>query len=186
MGRTPSTMALPIGSLAPDFELLDVVSQKHYRLDQLVGQRGAVVMFICNHCPFVKHLQSAIVEIAHIYQPQGISFIAINSNDITQHPDDAPDKMQTVAEESTYIFPYLFDETQNVARAYQAACTPDFFVLDAGQKCVYRGRFDASTPGGKEAITGRDLRQALNHLLEGLPPLTEQYPSIGCSIKWKA
>lgn len=184
MAVTPSNM-IPLGTQAPDFKLLDVVSQQMRGLEQLKGKKGTVVMFICNHCPFVKHIQTALIATATEYLRKEIAFIAINSNDTTAYPDDAPEKMQEVAETLNYPFPYLFDETQATAKAYQAACTPDFYVFDADLKCVYRGQFDESRPGNSIPPTGNDLRNTLDHLLQNTPIDPNQKPSIGCNIKWK-
>jgi thiol-disulfide isomerase/thioredoxin len=142
-------------------------------------------MFICNHCPYVRHVNPELVRVAKDYTDRGVSFVAISSNDVTQYPEDSPERMAEVAAEVGYPFPYLYDETQEVARAYGAACTPDFFVYDADLRLVYRGRLDASTPGNAEPLTGADLRAALDALLAGTPVPAEQHPSIGCSIKWR-
>jgi peroxiredoxin len=184
MAATPSVMT-PLGSMAPDFNLRDTVSEKNLKISSLKGLRGTVVMFICNHCPYVKLLNEAIVKMANDFQPQGISFVAISSNDIVQYPDDGPEKMKEVAKQLAYPFPYLFDETQEVARAYDAACTPDFFVYDKDLKLAYRGQFDDARPGNNKPVTGSDLRSALDALVSGKPVTVDQRPSIGCNIKWK-
>ncbi len=185
MAATPSTM-LPLGTPAPGFELLDTISGRKLKYEQIKGDKGTVVMFICNHCPYVKHVNDELVRLAKDYMPEGIGFVAISSNDITRYPEDAPDKMKETAEKLGYPFPYLYDETQDVARAYQAACTPDFFVFDQNDKLVYRGQLDDSRPGNEIPVTGKDLRRSLDFLLEGkIVPEEEQKPSIGCSIKWK-
>lgn len=176
---------IPLGSEAPDFRLPDVVSGSELSLGDLKSDVATVLMFICNHCPYVKHLQDGLVEVADDYIPKGVSFIAINSNDVENYPDDSPEKMKKVAEEKGYSFPYLFDETQEVARAYDAACTPDFFVYDQGLKCVYRGQFDDSRPGNGKPVTGKDMRMALDSIIAGQAIGWEQIPSIGCNIKWK-
>ena len=184
MVKTPSTM-IPLGSEAPDFRLPDVVSGSELSLGDLKSDVATVLMFICNHCPYVKHLQDGLVEVADEYIPKGVSFIAINSNDVENYPDDSPEKMQEVAEEKGYSFPYLFDETQEVAKVYDAACTPDFFVYDRDLRCVYRGQFDDSRPGNGKPVTGKDMRKALDSIIEGETIDWEQIPSLGCNIKWK-
>ncbi len=185
MAAVPSNM-LPLGTEAPGFKLYDTVSGEFKSFEDVKGPKGTVVMFICNHCPYVKHVNEELVRVAGDYMPKGIGFVAISSNDITRYPDDAPGKMKETAEKLGYPFPYLYDETQETARAYQAACTPDFFVFDAGNKLVYRGQLDDSRPGNDIPVTGKDLRRALDLLLEGKSiPEEEQKPSIGCSIKWK-
>ncbi len=180
MTLTLSTM-LPLQSQAPDFKLLNVNTNELAELNSLKSPIATVIMFICNHCPYVKHIQQKLVEVAEAYQAKGMHFIAISSNNIATHPDDAPDKMR----EQHYPFPYLYDETQDVARAYQAACTPDFYCFDAHLRCVYRGRFDEATPGNNQPVTGKDLTDALDAVLAGQPIATDQHPSIGCNIKWK-
>lgn len=176
---------IPLGSEAPDFRLPDVVSGSELSLGDLKSDVATVLMFICNHCPYVKHLQYGLVEVADEYIPKGVSFVAINSNDVENYPDDSPEKMKEVAEEKGYKFPYLFDETQEVAKAYDAACTPDFFVYDRDLKCVYRGQFDDSRPGNGKPVTGKDMRMALDSIVAGEAVDWEQIPSIGCNIKWK-
>ena len=176
---------IPLGSEAPDFRLPDVVSGDELSLGDLKSDVATVLMFICNHCPYVKHLQDGLVEVADEYIPKGVSFIAINSNDVQNYPDDSPERMKEVAEEKGYQFPYLFDETQEVARAYDAACTPDFFVYDRDLRCVYRGQFDDSRPGNGKPVTGKDMRMALDSIVAGEAIKWEQIPSIGCNIKWK-
>jgi peroxiredoxin len=184
MAATPSVM-IPLGSTAPAFSLIDTVSEKNLSLSSLKGKKGTVIMFICNHCPYVKLLNEAIVKAANDYQAQGIAFVAISSNDVQQYPDDGPDQMKIVAKQVGYSFPYLFDETQEVARAYDAACTPDFFVYDKDLKLAYRGQFDDARPGNNKPVTGTDLRLALDALVSGKEVATDQRPSIGCNIKWK-
>jgi len=184
MAQTPSTM-IPLGTRAPDFKLLDTCSGNDLSLQELASDKATVILFICNHCPYVKHIQSKLVEVAKIYQAKGISFIAINSNDITNYPDDSPEKMKIEAQQQGYTFPYLYDETQNIARAYQAACTPDFYVFDKNLACVYRGQFDDSTPGNNKPATGLALCEALDAILTGKLVDTNQRPSVGCNIKWK-
>lgn len=184
MAATPSTM-VPLGAPAPDFALPDAVSGRTLSLAELRSNKATVIMFICNHCPFVKHVQPELARLARDYGPKGVSFIAINANDIAAYPEDAPDQMKAVAEAMGYTFPYLFDETQEVARAYQAACTPDFFIYDGKLKLAYRGQLDDSRPGNGIPLTGRDVRRALDALLAGRPVDPNQRPSIGCNIKWK-
>lgn len=183
MAQTPSTM-IPLGTTAPDFELPDTTGNLIRRQD-FDGARGLLVMFICNHCPFVKHLREALADFAREYQPKGLAIVAINSNDIENYPDDSPEKMKHEKEQFGYPFPYLFDATQEVAKAYKAACTPDFFLFDADHQLVYRGQFDDSRPGNDEPITGADLRAAVDAVLDGKPVPEDQQPSIGCNIKWK-
>ncbi len=184
MAATPSTM-IPLGTTAPGFMLLNPVTNTHTSLDDIKSDKATVVMFICNHCPYVKHINDGLVAIANDYIPMGVSFVAINSNDADTYPEDAPDKMAEQSRALGYPFPYLFDETQEVARAYQAACTPDFYVFDGDMKCVYRGQFDDSRPRNNVEVTGRDIRNALDAALAGQPASEEQIPSIGCNIKWR-
>jgi peroxiredoxin len=184
MVRTPSTM-LPLGTTAPDF-LLPNVDGSMVGFADASGLHGTVVMFICNHCPFVKHVADQLAALGRDYLPRGIGFAAISSNDVSTHPADSPEQMVAEAEARGYLFPYLFDEMQEVAQAYHAACTPDFFVFDAGRRLVYRGQLDASRPGNDVPVTGTDLRAALDALLAGRPVPADQVPSIGCNIKWKA
>ena len=184
MVRTPSTM-LPLGTPAPDFELPNVDGRILSYAD-VAGGQGTVVMFICNHCPFVKHVADQLAVLGRDYLPRGIGLVAISSNDVSTHPADSPEQMVREAEERGYPFPYLYDETQEVAQAYRAACTPDFYLFDAGRRLVYRGQLDASRPGSAVPVTGHDLRAALDGLLAGRPPLAEQVPSLGCNIKWRA
>ena len=184
MALTPSTM-IPLGSDAPGFNLPDTVSGSNLSLDELKSETATVIMFICNHCPYVKHIQSGLVELAGDYLPKGVSFIAINSNDVANYPEDSPDNMKTVAKSLGYPFPYLFDETQEIAKAYDAACTPDFFIYDKELKLVYRGQMDDSRPGNGIPVTGSDIRKALDELIAGNKIPEKQVPSIGCNIKWK-
>jgi peroxiredoxin len=172
------------GTTAPDFTLLNVLNNRQESLSQLNGKNGTVVMFICNHCPFVKHVNEELVRLGNDYINQGMGFIAISSNDIDFYPQDGPEFMKRLAEELHYPFPYLFDETQSVARAYDAACTPDFYIFDSELKSVYHGQLDNSRPGNGIPVTGVDLRNAIDSLLNG-DTISEQQPSIGCSIKWK-
>jgi peroxiredoxin len=183
MVRTPSTM-LPLGTVAPDFELVNV-DGRLVDYPAAAGPQGTVVMFICNHCPFVKHVADELARLGRDYLPRGIGFAAISSNDVASHPADSPEQMVAEADERGYPFPYLYDETQDVAKAYHAACTPDFYLFDAARRLVYRGQLDASRPGSDVPVTGRDLRAALDALLAGRPPAAEQVPSLGCNIKWK-
>ncbi len=185
MAATPSNM-LPLGTIAPGFKLYDTVSGKYLTYKDIKGKNGTVIMFICNHCPYVLHVNSEIVNIANDYKNKGIGFAGISSNDVKNYPQDAPELMAKQAKEVGYNFPYLYDETQETAQAYQAACTPDFYVFDANDRLVYRGRLDESTPKNNEPLTGKDLRKALDYLLEGKSiPDEAQKPSIGCNIKWK-
>lgn len=185
MAETSSTMIMPLGTHAPKFNLPDAVSGKNISLQDIQSKTATVVMFICNHCPFVRHVQDELVRLTNEYIPKGISFVAINSNDAEQYPDDAPEKMKELAKKSGVKFAYLFDETQSVARAYHAACTPDFFIFDNNLKCVYRGQLDDARPGNNFPVTGKDVRNALHKILEGKPVDSNQKPSIGCNIKWK-
>jgi peroxiredoxin len=182
MVKTASTM-LPLGTAAPDFELLNVDGQR-VSLENFAEAPALAVMFICNHCPFVKFLAAAIQQLAVEYQARGAAFVAINANDASRHPEDSPERMVHEAEERGYTFPYLFDETQEVAKAYRAACTPDFYLFDKHRKLVYRGQFDDSRPSLSIPITGRDLRAALDAVLRQLPVPEPQRPSLGCNIKW--
>jgi peroxiredoxin len=184
MVKTASTMK-KIGTPAPDFSLINV-DGRTVSLADFQGQKGLLVMFICNHCPFVKHVADGLAQLARDYMPRGVAMVAINSNDTATHPEDSPEQMIHEAEQRGYPFPYLFDETQEVAKAYGAACTPDFFLYNAGHKLVYRGQLDASRPGNGVPVTGGDLRAALDALLAGQPVPEKQIPSIGCNIKWRA
>jgi len=177
---------LPLGTYAPAFELPDAVSGKKRSLANITsGKKATVVMFICNHCPYVVHIIQKLVEVAKQYQEQNIGFVAISSNNIIKYPEDAPDKMADFAQQYGFSFPYLYDETQQIAKAYQAACTPDFYVFNSDLHCIYRGRFDAATPGNGVPVTGKDLSQALEAILANNPIVTTQLPSMGCNIKWK-
>lgn len=184
MAATPSNM-MPLGTIAPDFNLLDVVTGKKVTLHSLKAEIATLIMFICNHCPYVKHVQDELIKLAHDYQAKGIAFIAINSNDVVNYPEDSPANMKQVAQEKSYPFPYLYDETQEVAQAYQAACTPDFYLFDNQLKCVYRGQLDDARPKNNIPVTGKDIRAALDAILAGQPVNPDQTPSIGCNIKWK-
>lgn len=184
MAQTPSTM-VALGTKAPEFKLPDTISEKTLSLSDLRSDRATVIMFICNHCPFVKHVNDGLVKLANDYMSKGVSFIAISSNDVMNFPEDSPGKMQIVAQELEYPFPYLYDESQEVARAYDAACTPDFFIYDKELKLAYRGQLDDSRPSNGIPVTGKDMRAALDMLLAGNLVTAEQKPGIGCNIKWK-
>lgn len=184
MAEVPSTRILPIGSPAPAFSLPDASGAMH-SLDSLRGEKGLVVMFVCNHCPFVVHLADAIGQLAADYQAKGIGFVAINSNDLDRYPADGPEKMGPFAAQHGWDFPYLIDQTQNVAKSYVAACTPDFYAFDGDLKLTYCGQFDGSRPGNSLPVTGEDLRAALDSILSGGEPPANQRPSTGCNIKWK-
>ncbi len=173
-----------IGKIAPNFTLLDVISDKKISLEESRGQKGTVIMFICNHCPFVIHVNEQLVSIANEYIEKGIEFIAISSNDIENYPQDAPLYMKEVAQKLNYPFPYLFDETQQVAKQYDAACTPDFYLFDENLKAVYHGQLDDTRPKGAKS-DGKDLRLAMEKLIANQEPIETQKPSVGCNIKWK-
>lgn len=183
MALTPSTM-LDLGTPAPDFDLPDTTG-KRVTLGDFDGKPALLVAFLCNHCPYVKHIRDEFAALAREYQGKGVAVIAINSNDAKGYPDDSPEKMVEEVRQIGYTFPYLYDETQSVAKAYRAACTPDLYVFDKDRKLAYRGQFDASRPGNGVPVTGSDLRAALDAVLAGKPPLADQKPSIGCNIKWK-
>lgn len=183
MALTPSTM-LPLGTPAPDFELPDPDGRRVSR-DDFDDAPGLLVIFLCNHCPFVKHIRHELADFAREAQERGLAVVGVSSNDVEKYPDDSPEKMKEEARTAGYTFPYLYDESQQVAKAYRAACTPDFFLFDGDRELVYRGRFDASRPGNDEPVTGEDLRAAVDALLEGRPVPEDQIPSAGCNIKWK-
>jgi peroxiredoxin len=185
MALTESTM-LELGTIAPDFALTDAVSGSVVRRDDFQGHKALLVMFICTHCPYVKHVEKGLATLGHDYAHNPLAIVAISSNDVVTHPDDAPAGLKQQAETYGFNFPYLYDETQAVAHAYKAACTPDFFLFDGCFKLVYRGQFDASRPGNEVPVTGTDLRAAIALVLAGKPVPAEQKPSIGCNIKWKA
>lgn len=185
MARTP-TVQLDLGYQAPEFSLPNVLTGNDDSFSDVKGEHGTVVMFICNHCPFVIHVMDELVNVANDYKERGIDFVAISSNDVSTHPDDSPELMKKLAEEKAFPFPYLYDESQEVAKAYTAACTPDFSVFDAEDKCVYRGQLDSSRPGNDKPVNGQDLRKVLEDLLSGKSISDNQVPSIGCNIKWKA
>ena len=183
MALTPSTMA-GLGARAPDFTLPDARGNP-VALAEFAGAPATVVVFLCNHCPYVKHLKTALAEFAHEYATREVAVVGINPNDAEAHPEDGREAMIRDVAEFGYAFPYLIDATQEVAKAYRAACTPDFFVFDAGLRLVYRGRFDDSRPGNDVPVTGRDLRAAVDTVLAGQTPAGEQKPSLGCNVKWK-
>lgn len=184
MALTPSTM-LPLGTNAPDFRLPDAATGKTVALGDFQKSPALLVMFICNHCPYVKHLRAALGGFAKDCQARGAAVVAISANDAASHPDDSPENMKREAAQFGYGFPYLYDESQAVAQAYRAACTPDFFLFDKDRKLVYRGQFDDSRPGNGQPVTGADLRAAVEAVLAGRPVSPQQKPSIGCNIKWK-
>ncbi|MEY5063267.1 MAG: hypothetical protein RLZZ112_1231 [Verrucomicrobiota bacterium] len=184
MARTPSTQRLPLGQEPPDFSLPDA-SGNLFRLGDIANGRPTVIVFACNHCPYVVHIRNGLGQLAKEFQPKGVAFVAINSNDFVQYPDDAPGFMPAFAKAGGWDFPYLLDESQQVAKAWHAACTPDFFVIDAQGRLAYAGQFDSSRPGNGEPVDGRDLRGALKALLAGQPVPSPQPPSLGCNIKWK-
>jgi thiol-disulfide isomerase/thioredoxin len=184
MARTPSNM-IPLGTIAPYFKLLDTVSGRNLSLTELQGDKATVLFFICNHCPFVLHVNDELVNVANDYSNKGVSFIAISSNDVENYPQDAPHLMKEQAAKIGYPFPYLYDESQEVAKAYDAACTPDIYVFDNQLQLVYRGQLDDSRPENGIPVTGKDLRHALDCVLSGKENTQIQKPSIGCNIKWK-
>lgn len=184
MARTPSTM-LPLGTPAPDFSLPNI-DGTDVSLEDFSEAPALLVVFMCNHCPFVIHLADALAEFGKEYTEKGLAMVGISSNDVSTHPDDAPDKMRYEAENRGYVFPYLYDQTQEVAKAYRAACTPDFFLFDKDRKLVYRGQFDSTRPESGQKPTGEDLRAAVDAVLAGRTPPEEQTPSLGCNIKWRA
>ena len=177
---------LPLGTIAPDFSLPNVVDNSLGSLSSLKGEKGTLVVFTCNHCPYVIHLLDPFVAFARKNKEMGVETIAISSNDVKNYPLDHPDLMRELAQEKQFSFPYLYDETQKVAKAYDAACTPDFYLLNSHNELVYRGRFDASRPGNELPITGEDLQNAIDAMLKKDPIPEKQYPSMGCNIKWKA
>ncbi len=174
-----------IGTVAPDFELINTINDKLTNLSSLKGENGTAIFFICNHCPFVIHINEELVKLASDYTSKGVNCIAISSNDIINYPQDGPELMKEVAKKLKFPFPYLYDETQNTAKAYNAACTPDLYLFDKDLKAVYHGQLDASRPGNGIAVTGKDFREAIEALLHKKPNITFQKPSIGCNIKWK-
>ena len=184
MANTPSNM-LPLNTEAPNFYLYDTVTGKTVSLDELKGKKATVIMFICNHCPFVIHVNEELAKLATDYLPKGVGFIAISSNDVVNYPQDGPELMRSNAIQNKYTFPYLYDETQEVARAYDAACTPDLYVFDGDLKLKYRGQLDDSRPGNGIPVTAKDLRHAIDCILKNNENKNTQKPSIGCNIKWK-
>lgn len=184
MALTPSNM-LELKTEAPDFNLPDVVSEKNLSLADVKGENGTLVIFMCNHCPYVIHVLDEMVKIANEAQEKGMGVVAISSNDVINYPDDSPGKMAILASELEFTFPYLYDEDQSVAKAYDAACTPDFYVFDKDNLLTYRGRMDESRPGNDIPVTGSDLRKAIDTTIQGDNILEVQYPSMGCNIKWK-
>ena len=184
MAETPSTM-VPLGTPAPDFKLREPGSGKIVARDDFRDAKALLVMFLCNHCPFVKHIRKGLADFGRDYQPRGLAVVAINSNDVVNYPADSPEKMIEEAKTAGYVFPYLYDETQAVAKTYRAACTPDFFLYDADRKLVYRGQFDDSRPGNGRPVTGADLRRAADAMLSGAPVPADQKASIGCNMKWR-
>lgn len=182
---TEAINTMPLGTAAPPFSLPDVVSGNAISLESLLPAKAILIMFICRHCPYVVHVREELLRIAHEYQPRGVWFVAISSNDAAKYPDDAPEKLREMAVECGLPFPLLYDETQAVARAYDAQCTPDFFLFDGRRRLAYRGRLDESTPGNGKPVTGLEMRAALDAVIGGLGAPAVQKPSIGCSIKWK-
>lgn len=184
MVKTPSTM-LPLGTRAPDFRLAEPATGRTVSLSDCAGAPALLVVFLSNHCPYVKHIADALAAFGKEFEKRGLAMVGINANDVANYPDDDPERMKDEVALRGYAFPYLFDESQDVAKAYHAACTPDFFLFDAERALVYRGQFDASRPGNDEPVTGRDLRRAVEAVLAGELVSGEQTPSIGCNIKWK-
>ena len=181
---TPSTM-LPLGTTAPDFKLPDT-NGKSVSLADFRDKPALLVLFICNHCPYVQHIRAGLAQLARDYLPRGVAIVGINANDVANYPDDSPARMKEEVKAAGYLFPYLYDESQAVAKAYRAACTPDIYLFDKGRKLVYRGQFDDSRPGNGIPVTGKDLRAALDAVLAGKPVSPVQKASVGCNIKWKA
>jgi len=184
MAQTPSNM-LPLGTVAPSFRLLDTTTDKTISLEEAKGKVATLVIFICNHCPFVLHVNNELVKLGNDYKDKGIGFIAISSNDVKNYPQDSPELMKVEAKKLGYPFPYLYDESQEVAKAYDATCTPDFFLFDSGMKLVYRGQLDDSRPSLEKPVTGRDIRSAIDAILKDEEINPNQIPSMGCNIKWK-
>lgn len=183
MARTPSTM-LPLGTAAPFFSLIEPASGNMVSLEEFKG-KPMVVVFMCNHCPYVKHIAAKLSEIATAFQQQGVAFVGINSNDVANYSDDSPEKMVETVNEYDFTFPYLYDESQEIAKAYRAACTPDLYLFDQDHRLVYRGQFDEARPRNDDPVTGKDLQDAIKALLAGIPIPSEQKASLGCNIKWK-
>jgi peroxiredoxin len=186
MALTSNNSSLAIGDKAPNFLLQDTVSGNYMSFQDVKSQKGTVVMFICNHCPYVIHVNQEVVNLANEYKSKGIAFVAISSNDVENYPDDAPDKMRIVAKVLKFPYPYLYDKRQTVAKEYAAECTPEFYVFDREDSLYYHGRLDDSRPGTDIPLTGKDLRYALDELLLENPSPKDQIPSVGCGIKWKA
>ena len=184
MAATPSKMPA-LGIPAAEFHLPDTVSGKTISLATFSGKQALLVMFLSRHCPFVQHIKEELARLGHDYARQGIGMVAISANDVANYPDDAPERLKEMAEQTGFNFPFCYDESQDTARAYLAACTPDFFLFDRGRRLVYRGQLDDSRPGNQIPVSGRDLRAALDAVLAGKPVVPEQKPSIGCNIKWK-
>ncbi|MBJ6116644.1 thioredoxin family protein [Pontibacter sp. BT310] len=180
-----ATSEIALGTQAPDFALLDTVSGRLFSLRDVAGSKATVIMFTCNHCPYVQHILDKVVEVAKEYQQKGVGFVAISANDATIQPEDRPSEMKALAQERGFTFPYLYDQTQQVARTYQAVCTPEFFAFDANKRLAYHGQFDSSRPKSHILVTGQDLTSALDALLKGQQPSQEQQPAVGCGIKWK-
>jgi peroxiredoxin len=176
---------LALGTQAPSFALTDVVSGTTVSLDDFAGKKGVLVMFICRHCPFVKHVEQELARIGKEYTEADLAIVAISSNDAANYPDDAPESLKEQAQSLNFTFPYLYDDDQSVAKAYTAACTPDFFLFDESRSLVYRGQLDASRPGNEVPVTGEDLRSAIDAVLSDSPINEQQIPSVGCNIKWK-
>lgn len=185
MALTESTM-LELGTIAPDFALTDVISEKTVRRDDFRGNKALLVLFICAHCPYVKHIEKSLGQLSADYAGKPLAIVAISSNDAVHYPADNPDGLRQQAHDNEFVFPYLYDEMQYVARAYKAACTPDPYLFDSNFKLVYRGQYDDSRPGNGVPVTGKDLRAAIDAVLAGKPVPTDQKPSIGCNIKWKS
>ena len=180
-----ASIMLPLGTAAPEFSLQDVVSGRVYSLDSFTGKPALLVMFLCRHCPYVQHIEHEIAKIGQDYADAGLGIVGISSNDPAHYPDDAPERLKEMAQRLGFRFPFCFDETQEVAKGYKAACTPDFYLFDAERRLIYRGQLDDSRPGSNKPVTGRDLRAAIDAVLAGKPVDLTQKPSIGCSIKWK-
>ena len=185
MALTPSTMILPLGTKAPDFDLPDAVSGRKISLKTFQDKKALLVMFICQHCPYVQHIKAELAKLGRDYAGKSIGIAAISANDAANYPDDSPENLKAMAKELGLTYPFCYDESQAVAKAYTAACTPDFFLFDDGRKLIYRGQLDDSRPGNGKPVTGRDLRAAIEAVLAGRPVSSDQKPSIGCNIKWK-
>ena len=184
MALTPSTM-LALGTKAPNFQLLDVVSGRTISLATFADKKALLIMFVCRHCPYVQHVKEELARLGKDYAAKSVGMVAISANDAVNYPDDAPEQLKAMAKELGFTFPFCYDETQDIAKAYTAACTPDFFLFDAQRQLVYRGQLDESRPGSGKPVTGKDLRAAIDAVLAGKPVNPDQKPSIGCNIKWK-